>query len=257
MQALTVMVILHNNERLSMNDLVIMKDDVPVISTFDLFERMGYSEHRNLKEIIDKHIDDFNEFGVMRFETVKPIGAKGGRPVKVYLINEEQFTFLAMMMRNTSEVVKLKVKIAKEFIRMRQTISNLIAQRQDPNWQNVRSDGKQVYLQKTDVIKQFVDYAKSQGSTSAERYYSNLATMENKALFFIERKYKNMREIMTIKQLMQIATADDVVEKAIKEGMDNKLPYKDIYQLAKERVISFANIIGKSHLHDLSIENKE
>ena len=240
-----------------MNDLVIMKDEVPVISTFDLFERMGYSEHRNLKEIIDKHIGDFEEFGVMRFETVKPLNSKGGRPVKVYLINEDQFTFLAMMMRNTPEVVKLKVKIAKEFIRMRQTISNLISQRQDPNWQNVRSDGKQVYLQKTDVIKQFVDYAKAQGSTSAERYYSNLATMENKALFLIERKYKNMREIMTIKQLMQIATADDVVEKAIKEGMDNGLPYKDIYQLAKERVISFANIIGKSHLHSIGLENKK
>lgn len=237
-----------------MNDLVIMQNDIPLISTFDLFSRMGYSEHRNLKETIDKHIGSFSEFGVMRFETVSQKGTKGGRPTKAYLLNEDQFTFLAMMMRNTPEVVKIKVKVAKEFIRMRQTISNLISQRDNPDWQNVRSDGKQVYLQKTDIIKEFVNYAKSQGSTSAERYYSNLATMENKALFFIERKYKNMREIMTIKQLMQIATADDVVEKAIKEGMDKELPYKEIYQLAKERVVSFANIIGKSHLHDLALE---
>ncbi|CAH9015564.1 Rha family regulatory protein [Vibrio phage 242E40-1] len=239
-----------------MNDLVIMRDEIPVVSTFELYERMGYKEHRNLKETIDKHIDSFNEFGDMRFETVKPLGKKGGRPVKCYLLNEDQFTFLAMMMKNTKEVVDLKVKIAKEFIRMRQTIANLITQRQDPQWQNVRADGKAVYLQKTDVIKQFVEYAKAQGSTSAERYYSNLARMENNALFFIERKYKNMREIMTIKQLMQIATADDVVEKAIQEGMDNKMHYKDIYLLAKERVIAFANIIGKSHLHDLKLENK-
>lgn len=239
-----------------MNDLVVIKDEVPVISTFDLFSIMGYTEHRNLKQTIDDHIESFDEFGVMRFENVKPKGSKGGRPVKAYLLNEDQFTFLAMLMRNTPEVVKLKVKVAKEFIRMRQTISNLISQRDNPDWQNVRSDGKQVYLQKTDVIKQFVDYAKGQGSTSAERYYSNLAVMENKALFFIERKYKNMHEIMTIKQLMQIATADDVVERAIKEGMEQNLNYKDIYKLAKSRVVAFANIIGKSHLHDLSLESK-
>ncbi|AUR95908.1 Rha family regulatory protein [Vibrio phage 1.214.O._10N.222.54.F11] len=240
-----------------MNDLVIMKNEVPVISTFDLFPIVGYTEHRNLKQTIDDHMESFNEFGVIRFENVKPKGSKGGRPVKAYLLNEEQFTFLAMLMRNTPEVVKLKVKVAKEFIRMRQTISNLISQRDNPDWQNVRSDGKAVYLQKTDVIKEFVDYAKAQGSTSAERYYSNLATMENKALFFIERKYKNMREIMTIKQLMQIATADDVVEKAIKEGMSEGLHYKEIFKLAKSRVISFANIIGKSHVHDLSLSKPD
>jgi hypothetical protein len=239
-----------------MNDLVVIKNDVPVISTFDLFSRMGYSEHRNLKETIDKHIDSFNEFGVMRFETVKPKSSNGGRPVKCYLLNEEQFTFLAMLMKNTSEVVKLKVKVAKEFIRMRQTLANIIAQQKDPQWQNVRADGKAVYLQKTDVIKQFVDYATSQGSNSANKYYMSLAKMENQALFFIEAKYKNLREIMTIKQLMQVATADDVIEKAIREGMEQNLHYKQIYQLAKERVIAFANIIGKSHVHALQIEEK-
>ena len=239
-----------------MNDLVVIKNDVPVISTFDLYGRMGYKEHRNLKETIDKHIDSFGEFGVMRFETVKPKSSNGGRPVKCYLLNEDQFTFLAMLMKNTDEVVKLKVTVAKEFIRMRQTLSNIISQQKDPNWQNVRADGKAVYLQKTDIIKQFVDYAESQGSKSATMYYTNLAKMENNALFFIEAKYKNLREIMTIKQLMQVATADDVIEKAINEGMEQKLHYKDIYQLAKERVISFANIIGKSHVHELQIENK-
>lgn len=239
-----------------MNDLVVIKNDVPVVSTFDLYTVMGYSQHRNLKELIDNHFESFSEFGIMRFETVKPSG-KGGRPVKCYLLNEEQFTFLAMMMRNTNEVVKLKVKIAKEFLRMRSTLANIVAQQDDPERQKVRLDGKAIYMQKTDVIKDFVGYATAQGSKSASKYYMSLAKMENNALFFIEAKYKNMREIMTIKQLMQIATADQLVEKALKDGMDQGLPYKDIYQLAKERVVAFANIIGKSQLHDLALENKQ
>ena len=238
-----------------MNDLVVIKNDIPVISTFDLYSRMGYREHRNLKETIDKHIESFNEFGVMRFETVKPKSSNGGRPVKCYLLNEDQFTFLAMLMKNTAEVVDLKVKVAKEFIRMRQPLANIISQQRDPNWQNVRSDGKAVYLHKTDVIKQFVSYATSQGSKSASKYYMSLAKMENNALFFIEAKYKNLREIMTIKQLMQVATADHVIEKAIKEGMNSGMHYKDIYKLAIDRVVSFARIIGKSHVHYTQVED--
>lgn len=240
-----------------MNDLVIMKNEVPVISTFDLFERMGYKEHRTLKRVISDNIEAFHEYGFLHLDVQKPTSKSGGRPVESYLLNEDQFILLVLLAKNTPQSVDLKIRVSREFKRMKQTISNLIAQRQDPNWQNVRSDGKAVYLQKTDVIKQFVDYATRQGSKSATMYYTNLAKMENNALFFIEAKYKNLREIMTIKQLMQVATADDVIEKAIKEGMDNNLHYKEIYKLAKERVVSFANIIGKSYVHDLQLENKQ
>lgn len=235
-----------------MNDLVTLKDNVPLVSTFDLFERMGYKEHRNLKETIDKHSKSFEEFGVLRFETAKPKSKKGGRPTQAYLLNEDQFTFLAMMMRNTPEVIKLKVRIAKEFIRMRNVLANIVSQQRDPNWMNVRADGKIAYKQKTDIIKQFVDYATEQGSKSAKMYYTNLATMENKALFFIEQKYKNLRDILTIKQLMQACTADDVIEKALLDGMEKKLPYKAIFALAKERVHLFAEVIGKSQVHLLT-----
>ena len=237
-----------------MNSLVTIKNDVPVVSTADIYKRLGYSDHRNLKETIEKHIESFADFGVMRFETVKQAGEKGGRPTKVYLLNEDQFTLLAMLMKNTAEVVALKVSVAKEFLRMRRTLANIVSQRNDSEWQNVRKDGKQVYMQKSSAVKDFVEYAKAQGSTSAERYYTNLATMENRALFFIECKYKNLREIMTIKQLMQVATADDVIEKALKEGMEQHMNYKDIYKLAKDRVVAFANIIGKSHVHALQLE---
>lgn len=40
------------------------------------------------------------------------------------------------------------------------------------------------------------------------------------------------------------------------EGMDKNMPYKEIYKLAKSRVIAFAEIIGKSHVHSLALENK-
>lgn len=239
-----------------MNDLVVIKNEVPVISTFDLFERMGYKEHRMLKRVISENLESFNEYGLVQLEVQKPASKTGGRPTESYLLNEDQFVLLVLLAKNTKESVDLKIRVAREFKRMKQTIANLIAQREDPNWQQVRSDGKKIYLQKTDVISRFVEYATSQGSSSAKMYYMSLAKMENKALFFIEQKYKNLREIMTIKQLMQVSTADDVIEKALKEGMDKNMPYKDIYKLAKSRVIAFAEIIGKSHVHSLQLESK-
>ena len=50
---------------------------------------------------------------------------------------------------------------------------------------------------------------------------------------------------------MQVSTCDQVIEKALQDGMDRDLHYRDIYKLAKERVIAFAEIIGKSPVLDL------
>ncbi len=238
-----------------MNDLVVLVNNKPLISTFLLFEKMGYKEHRKLKEVVNDNIDYFYEFGILPLERVKPNNKIGGRPIEAYMLNEDQFVLLVMLAKNNNESIALKVRVAKEFKRLKAVVANIVSQQRDTNWQNIRSDGKVVYKQKTDVIKNFVDYATAQGSKSASMYYTNLAKMENKALFLIEQKYDNLREILTIKQLMQVCTADDVIEKALLDGMNGDLPYKEIYKLAKERIISFAAIIGKSQVHLL--ENKD
>lgn len=237
-----------------MNDLVVLVKNKPMISTFLLFEKMGYKEHSKLKRVIAENIKEFNEIGLLTLERQKPTDKKGGRPIESYLLDEDQFILLVLLAKNTPESVALKVRVAKEFRRLKKIVSNIVAQQRDPNWVNVRSDGKIAYKQKTTIIKQFVDYATSQGSKSASMYYANLAKMENKALFFIEQKYDNLRDILTIKQLMQACTADDVIEKALIDGMNDGMSYKDIYKLAKERIHAFAEIIGKSQIH--SLENK-
>ncbi len=198
-------------------------------------------EHRAVMTLLKKH----SSTEILSTFQMRKV-SRGGRPVEYAELTELQTTFLITLMRNSVVVVKFKEKLTKEFFRQRQIISNLIQQRDNPNWQNVRRDGKAVYIQKTDIIKEFVEYATNQGSKSAKRYYANLAKMENASLFFIEQKFKNLREVLTIKQLMQVSTADDVIDKALREGMDKEMPYKECYQLAKSRIIAFAEIIGKS-----------
>lgn len=211
-------------------------------------------KHRAVVELIKKYKSDFEDLESSTFKTEK-LKTKG-RDGEIFELGEIHATFLLTLMRNSEKVVKFKKNLTKEFYQQRSVIAELIAQQKDPNWQNVRSDGKLVYKQKTTVIRQFVDYATNQGSNSARRYYSNLAKMENKALFFVEQRYANLREIMTIKQLMQVSTADDVIERALIDGMNDGLDYHDIYKLAKSRIVSFADIIGQSPVHKLIENNK-
>lgn len=217
------------------------------VKTWDLWQGFGYSEHRALKKIIWENKSDFEEFGKLITSTGKDTNQKG-RPDESYLLNENQFVMLIAMVKNTPEAKKLKKSLVIEFSRMKRALADLTKAKAEADWLQVRKDGKMVYHHKTNVIKHFVEYAESQGSKSANKYYTALAKMENQALFMFEMRYPNLREVMNIKQLMQVSVADQIIEKAIFDGMEDKLHYKKVFELAKERVIQLSNIIGKSQI---------
>lgn len=189
-----------------------------------------------------------SEVGISNTDLIKKKASKGRAELQevAYFINEEQFMFLGTLVNNSPISVKFKHTLVKDYARCRTQLAKLASTRSSEEWQHVRNDGKAVYLQKTDVIKQFVDYATAQGSKSANMYYVTLSTMENKALFLLEQKYKNVREFLNVRQLGQVMVADQIVEKALADGMKKELPYKEIYVLAKDRVIQFSEILGKS-----------
>lgn len=241
-----------------MNTAVEIIDDEARSGTWIIAEGFERDHHR-VKELISKYKERFlrleNNSRSNGLITRRVPAKKAGRPVDEIMLNQQQFVFLGTLFRNTEKVLDFKERLAADFVAQRNWIANAILQRENPDWQNVRRDGKLAYRQKTDIIKRFVDYATKQGSKNAQRYYVNFAQMENRALFFFEQKYKNLREVLTIKQLMQISTADDVIEKALLEGMNQGLKYKDCYKLAKSRVIAFAEIIGNSPVLALELRS--
>ncbi|MBF0401933.1 MAG: hypothetical protein HQL90_14350, partial [Magnetococcales bacterium] len=82
---------------------------------------------------------------------------------------------------------------------------------------------------------------------SAERYYINITTMEYQALFFLEQTLPdNFRDTLTMFQNANLATAERIAQKAIREGIEKQMPYKEIYQVAKQRVVTFATLVGKT-----------
>ena len=237
------------------NAIVKIHDGEPRASTWALKDGFGFpDDHRYLTRMIEKYRIHFEEFGVVTTERQQPTGKKGGRPVDAFLLNENQSMFLGTLFRNTDDVLLFKKKLVKEFSRMRIELVRISSQRQNAEWIETRKAGKETRLISTDVIRRFVIYATDNGSKNAERYYANISKMENKALFILEQKYPNLRDVLNIHQLSTIKSADMIVMKALSDGMDKCLLYREIYQLAKERVETFAGIIGKTLIPEFQLK---
>jgi len=72
--------------------------------------------------------------------------------------------------------------------------------------------------------------------------------MENKSLFFLEQKFKNVRDALDGQQLFSIGVADQIVEKALESGMERGIDYHDIYKLAKNNVEAFSEMIKRTNV---------
>ena len=95
----------------------------------------------------------------------------------------------------------------------------------------------------TDAIKDFVEYAFSQGSQNAKRYYTSITKMEYKALGFIQQAKPNLRDTLDLMQLHQLILAEDLTKRSIEKYMKENLHYKEIYILVKQDIENFAKTL--------------
>lgn len=232
-----------------MADMIKIIDGVPMVSTLDMWKDLNV-EHSAIIQMAKKYEKEFQEIRTFLFLKSK---STGGRPAEFCYLDEEQATFLITLMKNSPVVVTFKHRLTREFFRMRNILSDLASQRQNAQWLETRAAGKPVRRIETDTVKKFVAYAVAQGSSNAEKYYANISTMQNKALFFIEQKYNNLRDCLNVHQLGIIGCADTIVAKALEDGMSQGLHYKDIYKLAKARIEMFAEVHGKTLVPSLTV----
>ncbi|WP_102047046.1 Rha family transcriptional regulator, partial [Candidatus Competibacter denitrificans] len=91
-------------------------DGEPRIDSRLVASELGVT-HRNTYELVDNYFAEFQEFGILRFETGEIKGR--GQPEKYYLLNEDQAYFLMTLVRNTEEAVELKKRLVKAFAQYR------------------------------------------------------------------------------------------------------------------------------------------
>lgn len=126
--------------------------------------------------------------------------------------------------------VKLRHAIVKRWMELEKEVAKVKA---------TRLDGKMVRKLETDAIKDLVQYAEASGSKSANMYYASITKMTNNMLG-IE---SGQRDKLTSRQLDQVRIAETIVKMAINDGLEQSLPYKEIYKLCKDRVSSIAKTL--------------
>lgn len=99
-------------------------------TTADTVAEYAQVQRQTVEHIIRKHKSDLEEFGVLGFEIrLPPAGSKGGRPEKLYHLNEQQATLLITYLRNTEPVRRFKKALVRSFFEARQELSRRDAQR--------------------------------------------------------------------------------------------------------------------------------
>jgi len=229
-------------------------NDEPRAGTF-LISQGFNREHKKVIELVKKYKERF-----LRLEDNKSLSAdliihkvpakKAGRPVEEILLNEAQTIFLGSLFRNNEIVLDFKERLAKDFVNLRKKLQALSQQKSEPLYQMTRHAGKIVRAHATKTMQEFIEYAKTQGGSpkGCDMYYTNITGMVNGLLFIVEGKFKNLREVMTNQQLMTISSAEQIIDKGLRDGMKKRMFYKDIYQDVRRRVMTFAELHGQSEV---------
>jgi Rha family phage regulatory protein len=227
-----------------MNDLVVLVGGVPMVDSVLVAKKFS-KEHRNILRSI-QGLDCSSEFKLHNF--VQDTYVIRNTEYPMYNMTRDGFTFLCMGFTG-KEAAKWK----EAYINAFNSMEKALAKKNDAvEWKQARLQIKQVRKNFTDAVAEFVKYATEQGSKSANMYFCNITKMEYAALELVEKGQKapdNFRDTLDLMDLSFLQTAEQIARAALLNGMERKLPYKEIYQLAKDKVYQYAETISFARLN--------
>lgn len=191
------------------------------------------NQHHAVQQLVSKYEDDIKDFGVLSFEmrVLKHENYRGSTREKVYLLNEEQATFVITLLRNSKVVVKFKKELVRQFYAMRR----FLIEKQSKLWNDTRIASKENRLKETDVIKLLVEYAKEQGSTHSDKLYLTYTKLANSIV-------GGKRDNMTASELNTLTLVESIIKQTVEIDMSMGMHYKDIYKDCKARIEQFGEI---------------
>lgn len=134
----------------------------------------------------------------------------------------------------------------------RQLVKSYFRKPQVLYWQETRLEAKNNRLLETDNIKEFVAYAKKQGSQHADKYYCSFTRLANKAAGITFG-----REKATIQQLNTLTLIEHIISETIQYSMEHGKPYKAVYQDCKAKIEQFKEVAYLNSIVDISKLEKQ
>ena len=212
--------------------LVIDKKE-PRVSHFDIAKELEIQAYNAIRQV-DDWLSDFEELGVVVFQTRKPPkGTEGGRPERVAYLNEDQCFLLLSYSRNTATVRRAKINRIKAFKAAREALA-----------QN-KEQYLPLYHACHDSVHQIAIKAKQCGSTTPERmYHMNVERLINKTLG-IEA---GTRHTLKPQQKAAVSMAYLIYEESCMQTLEAGLPANDAYAMARPRIEQLAAMTNTQRL---------
>jgi phage regulator Rha-like protein len=183
-------------------------------------------QHGNLMETIQKHLADFEGFGLLPFKTeaVKKAGARGTKHHRYVLLNEDQAHFVLTLSRNTRRVVELKAKLVMALRRYRES-------------RQLEANYLPLHHALHDTVKELADRAHQAGSTTPEElFHVNMNKLINRVFGLASGERAGLSPTMRAMITAAQAIATEALSRALAEG----LGHREAYQRAKEAVERYA-----------------
>mgnify|MGYP004710643551 CR=1 FL=1 len=110
-----------------------------------------------------------------------------------------------------------------------------LLERQSPQWQQVRAEGKKSRHMETNAIKAFIEYAESQGSKRADKYYIHFSQLANAAAGVKDRDTASMDELMNLR------VAEQMINNLLLSEIAAGTEYHQAFQNVKNKVQQFSS----------------
>lgn len=209
------------------------KREINVVTSLDVaetFEKEHYHVMEDIREIQSK-ISTPPEFSGLFYEG--EYKASNGKKNPMYYMNRDGFSLLAMRFTG-KKALEWKLKYIMAFNEMEKQLK----ERQSIQWQQTRLAAKDMRKLETAEIKELVQYAQTQGSKNAKKYYLALSKLANKMIGLSG----GQREQASVTQLNRLTLVENIIHHVIQEGIEKQLPYKQIYQICKARPEQFKKL---------------
>jgi phage regulator Rha-like protein len=162
-----------------------------------------------------------------------------GQPYTAYMMNRAFFSLVAMRF-TTQPAREWQRKFNTAFYQLEHQLLLAKSHQGDAQWLAQRTQTKLLRKAETDVIEQFVEYAKDQGSHHANHYYGLITTATYKALGLIQYKQPNLRNTLNALQLSWLVTLESLVQASLRKYMSLNVHYKEIYKQVDSDIRQYA-----------------
>lgn len=175
-------------------------------------------------------VSDIQKY-VMPTKEVSDAKTKARKTQSMWFVKEDGLYELLMLNR-TEQGKKFKKEVKKILKHLRED-GAYIVHKKDDSWNKLRIGNKETRKEFTDILKQFVAYARGQGSQHADRYYKIFTDLIRNKLSIPDYLTKDG---MSEEVLSVLNHYEFIVGRYILSQIEAKCPYKEVYQGCKKIV---------------------